>query len=108
MPRPDIEALKPRLADALRSLRKDQSLTVYEVAERMGKRRDAATLVSRWERGETVPASTQLWVYLLAIGCNFADLERKLNPAPARNRRLEEIARELRAIATDNDAVRDS
>ena len=99
MPAPDMTTLQHRLADALKSLREDRGLTVVEVAERMGKKRSAAPMIYRWKRGETVPVATQLWAFLLAIEASFADLERKLNPQPAGNRRLREIARELDAMA---------
>jgi len=99
MPVPDMKTLQLRLADALKSLREDRALSVYEIAERMGKKRSAAPMIYRWERGETAPVATQLWAFLLAVEASFADLERKLNPQPASNRRLREIARELDALA---------
>ncbi len=94
-----MKTLQLRLASALKSLREDSGLSVYDIAERMGKKRSSAPIIYRWERGETVPVATQLWAFLLAVEASFADLERKLNPKPASNRRLREIARELDAMA---------
>lgn len=99
MPAPDMKTLQLRLADALKSLREDRALSVYEIAERMGKKRSSAPMIYRWERGESVPVATQLWAFLVAIGASFADLEHKLNPKPASDQRLREIARELDAMA---------
>ncbi len=96
---PDKKALQLRLGAALKSLRQERGLLESEVAELMGKKQSAGTQISRWERGERAPISTQLWQYLIAVDASFADLERVLNPKPADNRRLREIVRELQALA---------
>ena len=97
-----------RLAEAMKSLRQDRGLSVQDVAERMGKQRSAGTQVSRWERAVTAPAAHQLMTFLVAIGSSFTELDRTLNPQPATNRRLEEIAQELKAMATRHGSKRSS
>lgn len=99
MPKTDKETLLPQLGKALRTLRGNRGMTEKEVAIRMGKKASAETQIARWERGDASPLSHQLWAYLLAIDSSFADLDRVLNPKPATNLRLREIARELESLA---------
>ncbi len=96
---PDKKTLQLKLGAALRRLREDRGLREIDVAERMGKKPGSSALISRWERGESAPIATQLWGYLTAIEASFADLDRELNPRPKTNRRLAEIARELKELA---------
>ena len=101
MPDIDMDSLRLRIAQALRTLRRNRGLTEKEIAVRMGKKASAETQIARWERGETAPTSHQLGAYLIAADSSFADLERALNPSPPTKLRLREIARELESIARD-------
>ncbi len=91
---PEIETLQPKLAAALRRLRRAHGMTLRQVAQRMGKSPSAETQISRWERGESSPAALQLWYYLLAVGATFSDLDCELHPE-IDNPQLREIAEEL-------------
>ncbi len=94
----DKQDLRRRLGKALRGLRKARGLTATELALRMGKSPSSARQVSRWELGENAPGADQLLALLLALDMSFADLDRELNPAPANNPRLEEIARRFQIV----------
>ncbi len=91
-----------KIGAALRALRKRRSLSDAEVAERMGYGANGKHYVNRWERGDRGITAALLWRYLQAIGATFADLGRELDERPAANRRLQEIARELQALARSN------
>ncbi len=99
MPEFDKDTLRHKLGQALRTLRGNRGMTEKEVAVRMGKKASAETQIARWERGDASPLSHQLWGYLIAIDSSFGDLDRVLNPKPATNLRLREIARELESLA---------
>ncbi len=88
-----------KIGAAMRTLRKSRSLTDAEVAEAMGYGAKGKHNVNRWERGDCGITAERLWAYLGAIGATFADLDRELEPRPKKNRRLSEIARELRLLA---------
>ncbi len=87
-----------KLGQALRSLREAHGLTIYDIAERMGKKRSSGSQVGRWERGEVAIAGDQLWAFLEALDFNFFDLAHELHPAPVTDSRLEEIARQLEQL----------
>ncbi len=94
----DDDGRRRRLGQALRSLRESLGLTIYDAARRMGRPRSYGSQIGRWERGQAMPGADRLWALLSALGLSFADLERALNPAPAVNPRLREIARRLQRL----------
>ena len=88
------------LPDALRNLRRKSSLTLTEVAERMGKKREAFTQLSRWELGKSLPRIDQLLRYLAAVNATLSDLDYELHPIRT-SPRLKEIADELDSLARE-------
>ncbi len=95
----DRDTLRRQLGQAIRQLRMARDLTAEELAQRMGKQSSSARQISRWELGRHAPGADQLFTILLALDMSFADLHQALNPAPASNPRLEEIARRLESLA---------
>ena len=92
------DSLLPPLAAALRRLRLSRQLTLKDVALGMGKNPSAETQISRWERGATSIAATDLLRCLKAIGVTLADLDSELNPHQITNLRLRQIAEQLDAL----------
>ncbi len=97
---PDPQTLRRRLGEALRTLREGRSLTVIQVADRMGEGRSFTAQIERWERGEASPLADQFWAYLLAVDASFVDLGYELDPGRA-SPRLQEIARELDSLGRE-------
>ncbi len=93
-----------KIGAAMRSLRGRSGLTDAEVAVRMGYDPTGKVHVSRWERGERGITAERLLSYLKSIGASFADLDRELSSRRSQNRRLREIARELKGLARTNRA----
>ncbi len=100
MPLPDKETLQLRLGEALGRLRESSGLTHEELAQAMGEDPSFGAEISRWERGESSPSGEEIWRCLDAQERTFSDLDLELHPE-ARNPRLREISRRLRALAED-------
>ncbi len=94
----DHQARREKLGQALRRIRKSRGLTIFQVARLMGNKASAGTQVSRWELGQVAPSADRLWAFLDALGLTFADLEQELNPTPATDPVLEEIAEQIRRL----------
>ncbi len=83
----------------MRSLRRRRSFTVAEVATQMGYGSHGKTSVHRWERGERGVSVEVLWSYLQVIDATFGDFGRELDTEQSSDRRLQEIAEELKQMA---------
>ncbi len=101
MSTPDPKTLQLRVGEALRHLREGRSLTLIEVAHRMGEGPAFTAQLERWERGDASPLAHQLWTYLLAVDASFVDFGYEIEPTPA-TPGLQEIARELDSLGRES------
>ena len=92
--------LSRKIGAAMRSLRRRRSFSVAEVATQMGYGPHGKISVHRWERGERGVSVEVLWSYLQAIDATFGDFGRELDTDQSSDRRLQEIAEELKQMAT--------
>lgn len=91
--------LDRKMGAAMRSLRKQRSISDAEVAERMGYGRNGRQQIHRWERGERAISAGRLLLYLRAIDATFSELDAALDPPRPTSRRLEDIGLRLRRLA---------
>lgn len=67
----DAEGIVSKVAETLRAVRKEQQLTLDELAQRSGVSR---SMLSQIERGESNPTLATLWNLTQALGVDFAGL----------------------------------
>ncbi|NIA67426.1 helix-turn-helix domain-containing protein [Pelagibius litoralis] len=67
----DAESIVSKVAEMLRSVRKQQQLTLDDLAQRSGVSR---SMLSQIERGESNPTLATLWNLTQALGVDFAGL----------------------------------
>ena len=88
-----------RIGRALRRLRERRGLTRVEVARRLGMKRSSSGQIARWERGKCSPRASALWRVLVAVDASFSKLHSELLPPSPARARLQEIQKELQAMA---------
>ena len=67
----DAESIVSKVAEMLRAVRKEQQLTLDDLAQRSGVSR---SMLSQIERGESNPTLATLWNLTQALGVDFAGL----------------------------------
>lgn len=67
----DAEGIVSKVAETLRAVRKEQQLTLDDLAQRSGVSR---SMLSQIERGESNPTLATLWNLTQALGVDFAGL----------------------------------
>ncbi len=87
----DAESIVSRVAETLRAVRKEQQLTLDDLAQRSGVSR---SMLSQIERGESNPTLATLWNLTQALGVDFAGLLGKQPVAAAASGEVERLPAE--------------
>lgn len=85
----DAEGIVSKVAETLRAVRKEQQLTLDDLAQRSGVSR---SMLSQIERGESNPTLATLWNLTQALGVDFAGLLGTERAAPETSGHVERLA----------------
>lgn len=85
----DADSIVSKVAGMLRAVRKEQQLTLDDLAQRSGVSR---SMLSQIERGESNPTLATLWNLTQALGVDFAGLLGKESAVDAASGQVERLA----------------